>query len=305
MSILVTGAAGFIGHGISSALLARGEEVVGIDNLSDYYAVALKRDRVADLASRFKNAFMFLEVDFSNADGLLEVLRPHIFSTVVHMGAQPGVRYSLENPHAYVQSNVVGHLNLLEYCRHASCNHLVYASSSSVYGGNDKLPFAVSDRADRPVSLYAATKRADELLSESYAHLYRLPQTGLRFFTVYGPWGRPDMTPWIFTESVLAGKPITLFNNGEIKRDFTYIDDVIDGILRCIDRPPVDDGKVKAGGSRGPHRVYNLGNNRSERLTRLVEIIERETGRKAMVTLASMQPGDVKDTFADIGEIGS
>jgi UDP-glucuronate 4-epimerase len=304
MPILITGAAGFIGHGISSALLARGEEIIGIDNLSDYYSVSLKQDRLADLTSRFKEKFTFLEVDFSNFDALTAALRPHRISSVVHMGAQPGVRYSLENPHAYVRSNLVGHLNLLEFGRQAdACDHFVYASSSSVYGGNDKLPFSVRDRTDLPVSLYAATKRADELMSESYAHLYRLPQTGLRFFTVYGPWGRPDMTPWIFTESILTGKPISLFNKGEISRDFTYIDDIVDGVVRCFDHPPADDNKVKAGGSFGPHRIYNIGNSRSEKLTRLVEIIERETGRKAIAQLMPMQPGDVKETFADISEI--
>jgi UDP-glucuronate 4-epimerase len=304
MSILVTGVAGFIGHGIASALLARGESVVGVDNLSDYYAVSLKKDRVADLAARYSSAFAFREIDFSNFDDLVAALKPHSFMSVVHMGAQPGVRYSLENPHAYAQANLIGHINLLEYCRHAdSCRHLVYASSSSVYGGNEKLPFSVADRTDHPVSLYAATKRADELMSESYAHLYRFPQTGLRFFTVYGPWGRPDMTPWIFTENILAGKPVQLFNNGEIRRDFTYIDDIVDGVLRCLDHPPPDDGKAKPGGSRGPHRIYNLGNNRSEKLTRLVELIEGATGRKAITKLLPMQPGDVKDTFADISEI--
>jgi len=301
---LVTGAAGFVGHATSAALLARGETVIGLDRLSSYYSVALKRDRVADLIARFKDAFTFLEVDFADFKALGEALGGHRIGKVVHMGAQAGVRYSLEDPHAYVQSNLVGHLNVLELCRRLPmCEHLVYASSSSVYGGNTKLPFSVSDRTDHPVSLYAATKRADELISESYAHLYRLPQTGLRFFTVYGPWGRPDMTPWIFTESILRGKPISLFNNGEISRDFTYIDDIVDGVLRCLDHPPPDDGKAKAGGSRGPHRIYNLGNSRSEPLMRLVEIIESETGRKATVEMKPMQPGDVKDTFADISEI--
>ena len=305
MVIAVTGMAGFIGHAISGALLARGDEVVGIDNLSDYYSVQLKRDRVADLKARFKDKFTSLEVDFSDADALTNALKPHRakINKVIHMGAQPGVRYSLENPNAYVQSNLVGHLNILEFCRRLeSCEDLVYASSSSVYGGNTKLPFSTRDRTDNPVSLYAATKRADELMSESYAHLYRLPQTGLRFFTVYGPWGRPDMTPWIFTESILAGKPIALFNNGDISRDFTYIDDIVDGVLRALNRPPLDNGKLKAGGSKAPHCIYNLGNHRSERLTRLVEIIEHETKRKATIELKPMAPGDVKDTFADISD---
>ena len=303
-AFLVTGAAGFIGHAISAALLARGEEVVGIDRLSSYYSVALKKDRVADIKSRFKDKFTFLEIDFSDFNALTEALKAHRINKVIHMGAQPGVRYSLENPQAYAQSNLIGHLNILEFCRRIECcEHLVYASSSSVYGGNAKLPFSVADRTDHPVSLYAATKRADELMSESYAHLYRLPQTGLRFFTVYGPWGRPDMTPWIFTENIVAGKPIALFNNGEISRDFTYVDDIVDGVLRALDHPPQDDGKPKAGGSLGPHRIYNLGNNRSERLIRLVEIIEQVTKRKATIDKKPMALGDVKDTFADISEI--
>ena len=303
MTILVTGAAGFIGHALSAKLLARGDQVVGIDNLNDYYSVQLKKDRLADLAADGAG-FTFHQVDFSDAAALGTALKGHRFDRVAHMGAQPGVRYSVTHPDAYARANLVGHLNILEFCRHTDgLKHLVYASSSSVYGGNTKLPFSVDDRTDRPVSLYAATKRAGELMSESYSHLYRLPQTGLRFFTVYGPWGRPDMTPWLFTEAILAGRPIKLFNNGEISRDFTYIDDIVDGVVRALDQPPPDDGKRKAGGSLGPHRLYNSGNNRSEPLRKLVETIERATGKKASIELAPAQPGDVKDTFADIAAI--
>lgn len=304
MTILVTGAAGFIGHALSARLLARGEEVVGIDNLNDYYSVQLKKDRLADLASRNAKNFAFHEVDFAEPALLATTLKPYRVDRVAHMGAQPGVRYSLARPDAYARANLVGHLNVLEFCRHADgLAHLVYASSSSVYGGNAKLPFSVDDRTDRPVSLYAATKRAGELMSESYSHLYRLPQTGLRFFTVYGPWGRPDMTPWLFTEAILAGRPITLFNNGEISRDFTYVDDIVEGVVRALDHPPPDDGSEKPGGSFTPHRLYNIGNHRSEPLRKLVELIEKATGKQAAIELAPMQAGDVKDTFADIAAI--
>ncbi|MET0179743.1 MAG: NAD-dependent epimerase/dehydratase family protein, partial [Novosphingobium sp.] len=219
------------------------------------------------------------------------------------LGAQAGVRYSIENPHAYVQANLVGHLNLLEVARHRGLEHMVYASSSSVYGGNTKLPFSVADRVDHPLSLYAATKKADELMSETYAHLYRLPLTGLRFFTVYGPWGRPDMMMWLFTRAILAGEPIKLFNGGAMHRDFTYIDDIVSGVVACLDNPPPDDGTAKAGGSLAPHRLYNIGNNRSEHLMRVVELLERECGRTAERELLPMQPGDVERTYADIDAI--
>ena len=304
MAILVTGAAGFIGHALASRLLARGDEVVGVDNLNDYYSVQLKKDRLANVVSRNLKNFIFHEVDFADSAAFTKALKPHRIHRIAHMGAQPGVRYSITHPEVYARANLLGHLNVLEYCRHAEgLSHLVYASSSSVYGGNAKLPFSVDDRTDSPVSLYAATKRAGELMSESYSHLYRLPQTGLRFFTVYGPWGRPDMTPWLFTEAILAGAPIKLFNNGEISRDFTFIDDIVDGVVRALDHPPPDNGMIKAGGSPAPHRLYNIGNNRSERLPRLVELIEKATGKKAAIELSPMQPGDVKDTFADIAAI--
>ena len=252
MGILVTGVAGFIGAAVAEALLARGEAVVGIDNLNGYYSVQLKHDRLARLGGGFR----FIEGDF--ADMVTLDALPDGFDRIVHVGAQAGVRHSLDAPHDYVRSNLAGHLNVLELARARAVRHLVYASSSSVYGGNAKLPFAVGDAVDHPVSLYAATKRADELMSDAYAHLFGLPQTGLRFFTVYGPWGRPDMAPWIFTERLLKGLPIRLNNGGLMSRDFTYIDDIVAGVLAALDRPPE--------GER-PHRIYNLGNDRAEALT--------------------------------------
>jgi UDP-glucuronate 4-epimerase len=221
----------------------------------------------------------------------------------VHLGAQAGVRYSIENPLAYVQSNLVGHCNMLELARHRRSSHFVYASSSSVYGGNKSLPFRVEDRADHPLALYGATKKADELMSESYANLYRLPATGLRFFTVYGPWGRPDMAMWIFTKALYADQPLSLYNRGEMRRDFTYIDDIVRGIVACLDSPPTDDDTHKAGGSHAPHAIYNIGNSRSEDLMRVVELLEQATGKKALIDPQPMQPGDVQDTFADISAI--
>jgi UDP-glucuronate 4-epimerase len=305
MGILVTGAAGFIGHHLARVLAARGESVIGVDDLNPYYDPALKQARLAELERSAGGRFRFLRCDFSDAAALEAALSGCDFDRIVHLGAQPGVRYSIDNPAAYGRANLVGHLNILELGRARAVAHLVYASSSSVYGGNAALPFRVEDRVDHPVSLYAATKKADELMSESYAHLYRLPQTGLRFFTVYGPWGRPDMATWIFTQRILAGEPIRLFNGGRMRRDFTYIDDIIAGILASLDTPPADDGQAKAGGSRAPHRLYNIGNNRSEALTDLVALIEQACGRKAEVELAPMQPGDVEETYADIGAIQS
>ncbi len=303
MTVLVTGAAGFIGFSVAERLLAAGERVLGIDNLNDYYSVRLKQDRIAKLRREHDAAFRFLRCDFADRDALAEGLAGTDIAAIVHLGAQAGVRYSLENPHAYVQANLVGHLNLLEVARARRVRHLVYASSSSVYGGNKTLPFRVEDRVDHPLSLYAATKKADELMSETYSHLYRLPQTGLRFFTVYGPWGRPDMAMWIFTEAILSGTPVPLYNNGDMRRDFTFIDDIVTGVVSCLDNPPADDGAVKAGGSLEPHRIYNIGNNRSEELTRMVGLIEQACGREALIELAPMQPGDVRDTFADISAI--
>ena len=303
MRVLVTGVAGFIGFHLARALVAREDSVVGIDNLNDYYAVSLKQDRLAALAAEAGDRFTFHQVDFADMPALDAALAGEQIDRVVHLGAQAGVRYSIENPHAYVQSNLVGHVNLLEFARHRQLDHLVYASSSSVYGGNTKLPFAVEDRSDHPVSLYAATKRADELISESYAHLYRLPQTGLRFFTVYGPWGRPDMMLWIFTQKILAGEPIPVFNQGEMWRDFTHIDDIIAGVLASLDNPPPDDGLEKAGGSVKPHRLYNIGNSQSEHLMKVVGLLEEACGRKAVIDFQPMQPGDVPATYADIAAI--
>ena len=303
MAVLVTGAAGFIGAATARALLERGDDVVGIDNLNDYYDPALKQARLADLARRFDNRFRFERADLANADELDRVADSMDVDTIVHLGAQAGVRYSLENPRAYIQSNLVGHANMLELARHRRPRHMIYASSSSVYGGNKSLPFRVEDRVDHPLSLYAATKKADELLSESYANLYRLPLTGLRFFTVYGPWGRPDMAMWIFTKALYAGEPLPLFNGGEMRRDFTYIDDIVRGVVACLDSPPVDDGETKAGGSSSPHALYNIGNCRSEDLMKVVEILEQETGRKALLDPRPMQAGDVKETFADVSAI--
>ena len=303
MRILVTGAAGFIGFHLIRLLTARGDSVVGIDNLNDYYSVALKRDRLAALAAEAADRFTFHQVDFADMAALNAALAGEQIGRVVHLGAQAGVRYSIENPHAYVQSNLVGHLNLLEVARHRQLEHMVYASSSSVYGGNTKLPFAVEDRTDHPVSLYAATKRADELISESYAHLYRLPLTGLRFFTVYGPWGRPDMMMWMFTQKILAGTPIPVFNNGEMHRDFTYVADIVAGVVACLDNLPPDDGTEKAGGSTKPHRLYNIGNSRSEHLMKVVGLLEECCGRQAVIDFQPMQAGDVPATFADVSAI--
>jgi len=303
MAALVTGAAGFIGAATARALLERGDEVVGIDNLNDYYDPALKRARLDRLSRQYGNRFRFERVDFADAAELTRVTDEIELDNIVHLGAQAGVRYSLENPGAYVQANLVGHCNMLELARARRPRHMVYASSSSVYGGNKSLPFRVEDRVDHPLSLYAATKKADELLSESYANLFRLPLTGLRFFTVYGPWGRPDMAMWIFTRALFAGEPLPLFNGGEMRRDFTYIDDIVRGVLACLDSPPRDDGSVKAGGSLAPHALYNIGNSRSEDLMRVVELLERETGRKAVLDPKPMQIGDVKETYADISAI--
>lgn len=284
MAVLVTGVAGFIGAAVARALLDRGQSVVGIDNLNAYYPVSLKRDRLARLAGDF----VFVEGDFAET-AVLDTLPA--FDRIVHLGAQAGVRHSLDHPQDYVRSNLSGHLNILELARARSVAHLVYASSSSVYGGNAKLPFAVGDTVDHPVSLYAATKRADELMSDAYSHLFGIPQTGLRFFTVYGPWGRPDMAPWLFTEAVLRGTTIRLNNGGRMKRDFTYIDDIVAGVLAALDRPPE--------GTR-PHFIYNLGNDRAEELTRFVEIIESATGKRAIIEHAPLPPGDVIATHADI-----
>lgn len=301
--ILVTGAAGFIGMAVASQLLSRGDMVIGVDNLNDYYSPVLKQDRIRHLAEIGKENFEFRELDIANFTAMEALAKAFRFDSIIHLGAQAGVRYSIDNPHAYVQSNLVGHLNMLEIARYCRIRHMVYASSSSVYGANKAQPFRVTDRVDHPVSLYAATKKADELMSESYAHLYRIPLTGLRFFTVYGPWGRPDMAAWNFTKNILSGAPIDIFNNGEMKRDFTFIDDIVAGVIACLDSPSPDDGEEKPGGSVAPHRVYNIGNNRSEKLMRLVELLEDACERKAQCRFLPMQPGDVHETYADIDAI--
>lgn len=303
MRILVTGSAGFIGYHVALRLIAGGDTVIGIDNLNDYYSVALKEARLAQLVERGGDRFRFVKVDFSDHKSLDEALSDIRFDRIVHLGAQAGVRYSIDNPRAYATSNVAGHLNILELARSRQTEHVVYASSSSVYGGNAELPFRVEDRVDHPLSLYAATKKADELMSETYAHLYRLPLTGLRFFTVYGPWGRPDMAMWLFTKAILAGEPIRVFNGGDMRRDFTFIDDVVSGVVACVQKPPADDGAIKAGGSVAPHAIYNIGNHRAEELGRLISLIEASCGREAIRIMEPMQPGDVHATYADISAI--
>ncbi len=291
MTVLVTGAAGFIGYHVSEALLARGVAVTGVDNLNDYYDVRLKDARLERLAKRA--GFRFLKLDFAEREPMLGLANED-FSHIVHLGAQPGVRYSLVNPFAYITANVMGHVVVLELARKLKhLKNVVYASSSSVYGGNTKLPFAVGDAVETPQSLYAATKRSDELISHTYAHLYGIPQVGLRFFTVYGPWGRPDMAPILFTRAMLAGEPIRVFNDGEMWRDFTYIDDIVSGVLAAMEAPP---------NNTPPHKVYNLGNNKSEKLTDFIATLERSLNVKAEMKFEPMQPGDVVSTYADIEE---
>ena len=293
MAVLVTGAAGFIGMHVSAALLKRGEQVIGLDNLNDYYPVALKEARLATLTGQ--PGFRFERLDLAETEALSRFTKAHPeIDRVVHLAAQPGVRYSVENPRAYVTANLVGQIEVLEACRHLpTLEHFVFASSSSVYGGNTKLPFAIDDPVDQPQSLYAATKKSDELMSFCYAHLYALPTTGLRFFTVYGPWGRPDMAPWLFTEAIIAGKPIKLFNHGKMRRDFTYIDDIVAGVIACLDKPP-------PAGATPPYRLYNLGNSNSEDLGRFVAILEAAIGKKAIIERVPMPPGDIEATYADI-----
>jgi UDP-glucuronate 4-epimerase len=293
MTILLTGVAGFIGFHVTEALLTRGERVIGIDNLNEYYDVELKHARLTRLVSR--NNFSFHKLDVSDHNGISTLFEGHPeISVVIHLAAQAGVRYSLENPFAYINSNIVGHTVMLEAARRLQgLSHFVYASSSSVYGSNDRLPFAVTDRVDTPNSLYAATKRSDELISHAYAHLYGLPQTGLRFFTVYGPWGRPDMAAYIFARKIVAGQPISVFNSGEMWRDFTYIDDVVQGVVAAVTRLP--SGPV-------PHSLYNLGNHHCEKLTDFIAEIERALGKRAIVHFEPMQKGDVVRTYADIEE---
>ncbi|MCP4212111.1 MAG: NAD-dependent epimerase [Halieaceae bacterium] len=303
MQILVTGAAGFIGYHLSEKLLARGNRVMGLDNLNDYYDVSLKEARLERL--RRQEHFTFVKADLRDRDALNELFEATRFDAVINLAAQAGVRYSLENPHAYIDSNIIGFTNILECCRHHHIGHLVYASSSSVYGMNGSMPFSVHDNVDHPISLYAATKKANELMAHTYSHLYNIPTTGLRFFTVYGPWGRPDMALFLFTDAILKGKPIKVFNNGEMQRDFTYIDDIVEGIIRVTDKPATpnpdwDSRHPDPGTSSAPYRLYNIGNNNPVSLMDFIGAIEQAIGKKAEKQLLPMQPGDVAATYADI-----
>ncbi len=284
----------------SAALLARGDQVVGIDNLNDYYSPQLKLDRLAQLSG--KNGFSFQQLALEDRHGMEQLFQQQQFDSVIHLAAQAGVRYSLSNPHAYADSNLTGFVNILEACRHHRVAHLTYASSSSVYGANRKSPFSVEDRVDHPVSLYAATKKANELMAHTYSHLFGLPTTGLRFFTVYGPWGRPDMAIWLFTEAILAGRSIDVFNHGRMQRDFTYIDDIVEGVVRTNDLIPqaADPQTLANAGTAAPWRVYNIGNNQPVQLLRLIETLEQAIGRTAEKRFLPMQPGDVESTCADI-----
>ena len=306
MKILVTGAAGFIGYHTSTLLLERGDEVVGLDNLNDYYDVRLKEARVARLAR--SAGFRFVRLDLADREGMKALFAHEKFERVIHLGAQAGVRYSIQNPLAYVDSNVVGTANVLEGCRHNGVGHLVYASTSSVYGANTKMPFSVHQNVDHPLSFYAATKKANELMAHTYAHLYGLPVTGLRFFTVYGPWGRPDMALFLFTRNILEGKPIDVFNYGRHRRDFTYVGDIAEGVVRACDRPAQgnadwDSDAPDPGSSKAPYRLYNIGNNQPVELLHYIHTLEECLGRKAEMNLLPLQAGDVPDTWADIDDL--
>jgi UDP-glucuronate 4-epimerase len=306
MTILVTGAAGFIGYHVARRLLDRGDAVVGLDNLNTYYDVSLKEARLAKLTAH--PGFRFAKLDVADRDAVAALFAAERPRRVVHLAAQAGVRYSIQNPYAYVDSNLVGFVNVLEGCRHNGVEHLVYASSSSVYGGNTRMPFSEHDNIDHPVSLYAATKKANELMAHTYSHLYRLPTTGLRFFTVYGPWGRPDMALFLFTKAILDGRPIDVFNNGHMVRDFTYIDDIVEGVARVVDRPAeanaaFDAASPDPGTSNAPYRVFNIGNSQPTPLDDYIQALEEALGRKAARNLLPMQPGDVPATSADTSEL--
>jgi UDP-glucuronate 4-epimerase len=306
MKILVTGTAGFIGFHTAKRLLERGDEVIGLDNVNDYYDVRLKHARMAQLDA-FSN-YRFVRADVADRQTIAGLFKEHRPARVIHLAAQAGVRYSLQNPHAYVDSNLVGFVNILEGCRHNGVEHLVYASSSSVYGANTQMPFSVHQNVDHPLSLYAATKKANELMAHTYSHLYRLPTTGLRFFTVYGPWGRPDMALFLFTKAILEGKPIQVFNEGRMRRDFTYIDDIVEGVIKVTDRiaapnPNWNSAAPDPGTSKAPYKIYNIGNNNPVELMHLISTLEAALGKKAEKQMLPMQPGDVPATYADVDDL--
>ena len=306
MKVLVTGAAGFIGMHVSQDLLNRGDEVVGLDNLNDYYEVSLKLARLARIQDR--KGFTFLKADLADRAALESCFENHRFDAVINLAAQAGVRYSLENPHAYIDSNIVGFMNVLECCRHHNIGHLVYASSSSVYGLNTSMPFSIHDNVDHPISLYAASKKSNELMAHTYSHLYGLPTTGLRFFTVYGPWGRPDMALFLFTKAIIEGKPIQVFNNGEMLRDFTYIDDIVEGVVRVLDKPATPNtdwqgDRPDSGTSPAPYRLFNIGNNNPVKLLDFIAAIEQALGKQAIKEMMPIQPGDVAATYANIDDL--
>ncbi len=306
--VLVTGAAGFIGFHVCQKLLARGDQVIGLDNLNNYYDVTLKKDRLAQLQGN--SAFSFHKLDLADREGMSQLFAQTKFDGVVHLAAQAGVRYSIKNPHAYIDSNLVGFVNVLEGCRHSGVKHLVFASSSSVYGSNTKIPFAVQDNVDHPISLYAASKKANELMAHSYSHLYNLPTTGLRFFTVYGPWGRPDMALFLFTKAILEGRPIDVFNYGKMQRDFTYIDDIVEGVVRVLDKiPEPNSNSLESGNtptstpSNAPYKIYNIGNNQPVELMHFIGVLENCLGIEAQKKLLPLQPGDVPVTYADVDDL--
>lgn len=309
MKVLVTGAAGFIGSHVAIKLLNRGDELVGLDNLNDYYEVSLKEARLNQIKKSVNAGnFRFVKLSVEDRDGVEKLFRENNFDKVVHLAAQAGVRYSLENPHAYIDSNIVGFTNILEGCRHNQVKHLVYASSSSVYGANESMPFSVHDNVDHPLSLYAASKKANELMAHTYSNLYKLPTTGLRFFTVYGPWGRPDMALFLFTKAILEDKPIDVFNHGKHKRDFTYIDDIVEGVIRTLDNTAKVNGDWTGSSpdpatSKAPYRLYNIGSNNPVELLRYIEIIEEKLEKKATKNMLPLQPGDVPATFADVKDL--
>ena len=305
-SILVTGAAGFIGFHVAQRLLRNGQDVVGVDNLNAYYDPALKESRRAELAK--SNRLRFVKLDLADRNGVASLFKEHHFSRIVHLAAQAGVRHSLADPFAYVDANLSGFTAILEGCRHNGCRHLLYASSSSVYGSNTTMPFSVHQNVDHPLSLYGASKKANEVMAHAYAHLFGIPMTGLRFFTVYGPWGRPDMAMWIFTKAILAGEPIRLFNNGSMRRDFTYIDDVEESVIRLVDRPPTGNPAFSTASpdpasSTAPWRLYNIGNNKPVELLEVVRLLEQTIGKKAKRELVPMQPGDVPATYANVDDL--